>query len=35
MLGIVIQEDPNGDLIQQHEVSFSRMLNDILTLDQF
>ena len=24
-----------GDLIQQYEVSFSRMLNDILTLDQF
>ena len=23
-----------GDLIQQYEVSFSRMLNDILTLDQ-
>ena len=26
--------DRHGDLIQQYEVSFSRMLNDILTLDQ-
>ena len=31
---IRIQKNVQLYLIQQHEVSFSRMLNDILTLDQ-